>query len=76
MPQIPLNATNAQATRLGQARDRYNAANEKAYTTKQFIYAVLREAVDNYLAPDVQAAAQAAAQTVRDAIAADMEGDA
>ena len=70
MPQIILNATNAQAARLQAARTIHNSQNDTSVNLVRFIYIVLGDAVETYLAAEVDAAAQIA----RDAIKADMQG--
>ena len=76
MPTITLNATNAQAARLDEARVSYNTANETSLTMKQFIYVVLKDAVRRQLSPTdalvTTALAQAAATNAQ--IESDMQG--
>lgn len=70
MPTITLNATTAQATRIQQAVDAFNALSGESLTVKQWIYYSLRLAVESQLSGQIEAAAQ----TVRLAIDVDMSG--
>lgn len=68
--QITLNATATQSARIQQAVAVYNQQNQTSLTVKQWVYQMLREAVQTYLGADAEAAAQA----VREAIETDMSG--
>ena len=70
MAQITLNATNAQSQRIQEAVAAYNAGTGESLTVKQWIYTVLRLAVESQLSGQIEAAAQ----VVRAAIDADMQG--
>ena len=71
MPQIILEATNAQATRIDEARVSYNTEHRTSLTTKQWIYEMLRQAVKAQLrSTTIEATARASLA----AIDTDMQG--
>ena len=74
MPQVLLEATDAQLVRLQAARVVYNAQNGTNLSLIRFLYAILGTAVETYLAAEVNAAALAARDTALNAIKSDMAG--
>lgn len=74
MPTITLNATNNQAAKIDEARVAYNQIHGTTLNTKPFIYEMLRQAVQGILAGQADAAAETAAQSVRNSIDTAMGG--